>query len=164
MQLRSNYRSIGYYTEKEIPEDVENQSCQINELKRPLEMDLLIGNISFLITKQLKKPKSIITLRLDITNKTRNFLEKKYNLTKRFKHIPDFFNENIRTSLSTNEQIRNEIIKETFKIKFANERKFKFIENNKENFLTYGPQVVIELKKKRIFNINQNMRNMLNNI
>ena len=106
MQLRSNYRSIGYYTEKEIPEDVENQSCQINELKRPLEMDLLIGNISFLITKQLKKPKSIITLRLDVTNKTRNFLEKKYNLTKRFKHIPDFFNENIRTSLSTNEQIQ----------------------------------------------------------
>ena len=151
MQLRSNYRSIGYYTEKEIPEDVENQSCQINELKRPLEMDLLIGNISFLITKQLKKPKSIITLRLDITNKTRNFLEKKYNLTKRFKHIPDFFNENIRTSLSTNEQIRNEIIKETFKIKFANERKFKFIENNKENFFNLWTSSCYRINEKTNF-------------
>lgn len=164
MQLRSRNKPIGFYSEKKISETEKNNTPVSNEIKRPLEMDELILNISYIISKQIKKPKSHITLRLDISKKVEKYLQIKYNITKRFQHIPSLLNENIRTTMPTNEQVYNEIILESFKIKFANEKKNKFTEDNKRIILTRGPQVVIEFKKKRIFKLNQNMRNMLNNI
>ena len=163
MELRSKKKAAGYYAEyEEITNEISIE--QLNAVKRPLEMNQLIQNISFLITKQLKKPKSIINLRLDITNKTRKFLEKQYKLTKRFQYIPDFLNEKIIFSLSTSESIRYEIIKDTFKIKFANQKTLKFKENNKEIKIIYGAQIVIELRKNRVVTMNESMRNMLNNL
>ena len=66
--------------------------------------------------------------------------------------------------MSSNEQVRNEIILDSFKIKFANEKKIKFTEVYIEKFLKYGPQIVIEFKKKRIFKMNQNLRDLLDYI
>lgn len=164
MQLRNRNKPIGFYAEVKKSTIEENNSSQSSEIRRPLEMGELIRRISFLIIKQIKKPKSQITIRLDISNKLKMYFQKKYNLTKRFQHIPNFLNEDIRTSISTNDNVRNEIISETFKIKFANEKKLKFTENDKEIVMTYPPEIVIDFKKKRKFTINQNMRNLLNNI
>ena len=166
MNLRPRNGQQGFYTERNLQEKNKINSVIAIEksnknLRKPRGFNQVIENLSCLISKKIIKANSHINIRLDLRDDETKYIAERYNVTKRYKYIPDFLTENIPITFETSLNNKHIIDKEGFMIKFSNDRKGKQIINNKEIIFRHSPQLVVEFRKRTVLEVNQFYREIL---
>lgn len=161
MQLRPRNKERGFYNQANARNLIIDDSNKRRRRRKPRGIIQIVENLSCLIAKKIVKANSLINIRIDLRNEEKNYLEECYNITKRFKLIPNFLIEYLPIKFETSRYNSFIIDKETFKMKFSNERKGKQIVNNTIKVFRHSQQLIIEFKKETNLIMNNFLEELL---